>query len=270
MSINPPGTPVHVKFPSSVDALVGALRTTGQAVLILMVAFFAARILSGRMRHYLEKVMPSNDAILLARVLWVTIFSAGVLVVLYKDKVGFTPLSAFIGVVGLAASLSLQTVLQNLVAGIYLLVERPFAIGDTICVIGPSGLNHEGTVQDIQMRTTHLRTRDDELILVPNAAIFSGVITNRTAVGGYIKQVTVTFPRNQAPQAVRADVLSVLAALPSVLPRPAPELRVDKVGKDDWTACINFWASSLDGDSDVAWAIADAFPDATVNDAVPA
>ncbi|GAC1462245.1 MAG: hypothetical protein PVSMB7_02040 [Chloroflexota bacterium] len=270
MSFRPPGAPFTWKIPSSPEQLFSAAGFVGQAALIVAITFLLARFVSARMRRSLALVIPANDAILLARFVWVSIWTVGILFILYRDKVGFTPLSAFIGVVGLAASLSLQAVLQNLVAGVYLLAERPFAIGDTILVVGPAGVNHEGTVQDIQMRTTHLRTRDDELILVPNASIFSGVITNRTAIGGYIKQATVTFPRDQDPEEIRKRLLTVLQALPSVLTHPSPALRVDKVSKEDWTACINFWASSLEGDADVAWAIARAFPDATVNDAAPA
>jgi len=242
------------------------LQLAGQIAVILVVTFLVARVVSGRLRTLLEAAqMGSSAALLLSRALWVGVWATGVLFVLYKDRAGFTPLSAFIGVVGLAASLSLQTVLQNLVAGIYLLAERPFAIGDTINVVGPSGLNHEGTVQDIQMRTTHLRSRDDEVILVPNAAIFSGVITNRTAVGGYIRQVAVTFPRQTDPVDVRGRLVPLLEDLPSVLSRPIPQLRMQTVGKEDWTACLHFWACAPDSDSEVTWAIARAFPDVTVN-----
>ncbi|HLJ66672.1 MAG TPA: mechanosensitive ion channel domain-containing protein, partial [Chloroflexota bacterium] len=195
-----------------------------------------------------------------------TLWIVGFLLILNILGIGLTPLAAFVGVLGLAASLSLQSVLQNLVAGVYLLAERPFRIGDFIAVIGPGGANHEGRVEDIQMRTTHLRSRDDELILVPNSAIFSGVVTNRTAVGGFVQHVHVTFPRDKDPEEVRVTILHLLGSLPTVLPAPAPRLRVDRVADDKWTGALSIWASSHEAASDAVWAIAREFPEAAVDD----
>jgi small conductance mechanosensitive channel len=242
-----------------------------QPVVFSAVIIVLALVLSRRSSYRLHRVLvgggfADNVAILLTRSVRALVLTLAALAVLYQFGVGLTPLTAFIGVVGLAASLSLQQVLQNLVAGVYLLAERPFAIHDTIFVIGPNGVNHEGRVEDIQMRTTHLRSRDDELILVPNSAIFGGVVTNRTAVGGCVNHITVTFPRDTDPGAIREKVLPTLDGLPSLLQTPQPELRVDKVSKDSWTATVSFWSTGTDTSSDVVWAFARAFPDATVND----
>lgn len=260
---------VHIAISNpltSKDPNVLLLDALAEAVVVLIITYLVSRLARGRLRGVLMRTgFQLNVAILLARFLWLTVWALGLLSVLYVLGVGYTPLAAFIGVVGLAASLSLQQVLQNLVAGVYLLAERPFAIGDYIAVVGPSGLNHEGRVEDIQMRTTHLRSPDDELILVPNSAVFGGVVTNRTAVGGRAVHMTVAFPRETDPGSVRDQVLPLLQGMPSVLSTPGPELRVDKVGKEDWTASLSFWAGGRDVTSDVVWAIAHAFPQATVN-----
>jgi small conductance mechanosensitive channel len=209
-----------------------------------------------------------NVSILLARVVWLAVWIVGFLLVLYQFGIGLTPLAALIGVLGLAASLSLQTLLQNLVAGVYLLAERPFLIGDFIAVVGPGGVNHEGRVEDIQMRTTHLRNRDNELILMPNSAVFSGVVTNRTAVGGCVRHLKVTFPREVDVEAARSAIVPLLQGLPAVLPAPAPHLRVESVEAGTWTGALSLWGRTLDVDSDAIWAIGQAFPDASVSEEV--
>ncbi len=249
------------------DALATLIQPTILSLVIVILALGVSRRSSDRMRSTLTRGgFQDNIAILLARTLRIAVLVLAVLAVLYQFGVGLTPLTAFIGIVGLAASLSLQQVLQNLVAGVYLLAERPFALQDTIQVVGPNGVNHEGRVEDIQMRTTHLRSRDDELILVPNAAIFGGVVTNRTAVGGCVNHIIVTFPRDVDPNNVRASAFPLLLKLPHVMQSPQPELRVDNVGKESWTATISFWSAATDITSDIIWQFAHAFPDATVND----
>lgn len=235
------------------------------SLVIIVLTFVLSRFASGRMRGTLAGGgIDVNVAILLARTVWVAVWILGFLLVLYQFGIGLTPLAAVVGVLGLAASLSLQTVLQNLVAGVYLLAERPFQIGDFIAVVGPVGANHEGRVEDIQMRTTHLRNRDDELILVPNSAVFSGVVTNRTAIGGCVRHLSVTFPRAVDVESARATIVPLLQQLPAVLPAPTPLLRVDRVEADTWTGALSLWARSLDVDSEAIWAIGQAYPDACV------
>jgi small-conductance mechanosensitive channel len=237
----------------------------GLVVITLVVTYVASRLASRQLRGALVRAgIPLNASILLARSLWAGIWAVGIMIVLYLLGIGLTPLAALIGVIGLAASLSLQQVLQNLVAGVYLLAERPFQLGDTIAVVGPSGLNHVGRVEDIQMRITQLRSMDDEVILVPNSAIFAGVITNRTVVGGYASRVEVTFPRQTDPGDVRDRLISLVETTEGVLSSQRPQLRVEDVTKDEWTACIVFWTASQTAASDIVWNIAREFPEANV------
>jgi small-conductance mechanosensitive channel len=249
-----------------VKFIANLVLTVGLVVLVLVITFAVAHYASGRLRAALERGgFQLNTAILLARSVWFAIWAIGVLYLLYRLGVEPSALTAVIGVVGIALGLSLQAVLQNLVAGVYLLAERPFKIGDVIAVIGPAGANHEGKVEDIQMRTTQLRNRDDELIMIPNSSVFGGVVTNRTAVGGYVGHVSVTFPRQTDPEAIRERIVPLLQRLPSILPHPGPQLRLDKMGKDDWTASILFWVHEVGATSDAIWTIGRAFPEACVD-----
>lgn len=236
------------------------------SIVILIATYAGSRVAANRVRSMLGRGgFQPNVAILLGRTFWLILWLIGLVLAISQFSNGLAPLAALVGVFGLAASLSLQQVLQNLVAGVYLLAERPFDIGDYIAVVGPFGVNHEGRVEDIQMRGTRLRNRDDELILVPNSAIFAGVVTNRTAVGGFVRHVMVTFPRQTDVEQARSTMLPMLQSLPSVLAQPRPQLRVEQVGKEDWTACLSLWARNYEADSDALWAISQAFPQATIN-----
>jgi small conductance mechanosensitive channel len=253
------------------DSLPGLALSIAKALVILVLTYMVSRVAAGRSRSVFERGgMPLPASILLSRLTWALAWVVGIVWTFYAVGRDLSPLAAFIGVVGLALSLSLQSVLQNLVAGVYLLIEQPFAIGDTIQVVGPNGANHEGTVEDIEMRITKLRSREDELIMMPNSSIFGGVVTNRTAVGGYASHVTVTFPRSAEPDIVRLRLLPVLTAVPSILPHPIPTLRVDAVAENTWTASLAFWSVTADGVSDAIWAVGKQFPEATVGGAIPA
>lgn len=252
-------------FLASRDVWIAFFARLAITLVVVAATFALSRFARVRFRSGLERRgLQLNVAVLLSRIIWIGLWTTGIITVFYVFGIGLTPVAAFIGVVGLAASLALQQVLQNLVAGVYLLAERPFDIGDEIVVVGPAGANHEGIVEDIQMRTTHLRSRNGELILMPNSSVFSGVVTNRTAIGGFASHVSVSFPRTSRPDAVRPRLVSVLQELPDVLQDPPPVLRVDKVEKEDWAGSLMFWIRRNGADGGAVWAIADAFPEATV------
>jgi small conductance mechanosensitive channel len=100
-----------------------------------------------------------------------------VTLVIFLGILGVNPtgLVAIAGTVGLAFSLAIQDILKNFFSGVYLLLERPFRVGDTIRV-----KDQQGVVENIGVRTTQLRTTDNVQVLVPNATVFVEVVTNHT------------------------------------------------------------------------------------------
>jgi len=101
------------------------------------------------------------------------ILFVGFISVLGVFGVDATALFATLGVVGLAVSLALQDVLKNVFAGIYLLIERPFRLGETIQV-----RTFTGVVESVDLRTTTLRGNGD-VIYVPNAIMLGEVLVNQ-------------------------------------------------------------------------------------------
>src|SRR5205807_1999033 len=101
------------------------------------------------------------------------------------------------GVFALAFSLAFQDILKNFIAGIFLLLERPFRIGDEI-----TADNRTGVVENVEMRTTTLRTEDGEEVLIPNSLVYTSTIVNRTRFPA--RQFTVS---TRVPDATALDGL---------------------------------------------------------------
>jgi small-conductance mechanosensitive channel len=101
------------------------------------------------------------------------ILTLGILVALGILGISWTALVALVGAVSLAISLAIQDVLKNFVAGLYLLIERPFRIGETIKV-----KDFVGSVEDVGVRTTVLRTNEGLQVVVPNAVVLTEVVVN--------------------------------------------------------------------------------------------
>ena len=126
-----------------------------------------------------DRAMPraSEDAslrLLVGRVVFLIVAGLGILTAL--DTVG-VPISSVIttlGIVGIAVSLAMQDLLKNFFAGLYLLFERPFRIGDEIQL-----KDFRGKVEHVDYRTTILRTTENVQVYVPNATLISEIVLNR-------------------------------------------------------------------------------------------
>jgi small conductance mechanosensitive channel len=167
-----------------------------QALMLVIVSLIALRVTLNWLGRGLQRAhLDLGTQILVKRALVVAWLVITVLFVLGILGVNPTGLVAVLGAVGLAFSLALQDILKNFFSGVYLLLERPFRVGDTIKV-----KEQTGVVENIGVRTTQLRTAENIQILVPNATVFSEVVANHT----YVRPVTPApeAPGNGQPESV--------------------------------------------------------------------
>jgi small conductance mechanosensitive channel len=117
-----------------------------------------------------------------------------------------------IGLITAAVSLSLQDVLRNFVSGLYLLIERPFAVGDTIRVS-----DQRGTVERVDIRTTVIRNQNKDEVFVPNFIVFSQVVRRQPEYESHQFTVTSPYPVHESFDAIWNAALSV-QSLPDMPP----------------------------------------------------
>jgi small conductance mechanosensitive channel len=123
------------------------------------------------------------------------------------------------GFLALAFSLAFQDILKNFIAGMFLLLERPFRIGDEITVD-----NHTGVVENIEMRTTTLRTTEGEQVLVPNSLVYTGTIINRTRYPTRLFTLTAKVPADAAVDGLVERLREQLKGRPDIAKDPPPHV----------------------------------------------
>lgn len=104
----------------------------------------------------------------------VVFFTMGLLMLLRLYEVNITPLLTALGVGGLAVALALQDSLANFFAGIHILIEEPIAVNNYIRL----STGEEGMVTDIGWRTTRVRNGNNNVVVIPNIKITSGILIN--------------------------------------------------------------------------------------------
>lgn len=229
-----------------------------EALLIALAAMMFARWLRRRVMALSDSSrLDANTATLLANCSSIAVYAiAGTL--------GFTLLggnvavsATFLGAATVALSLALQDVLRSIVAGIYLLVERPFALGETIEVKGASG-----AVDAIHLRTTTLSGTDGTDYRVPNSTIFSEIVSNRAGRTGACSVVTVSNLPASSRHASE-DVLKSIAASPGV----REPVRFDRFELAGDTLAITMTVThdaTREAPAEIAGRLQNRFPGATI------
>ncbi len=146
-------------------------------VLILILFLVAASLAKSLARRIaLRRLAHQGLALLLARLVHTSIAVLGFLIAISVIAPSFqaADLIKILGVGTVAIGFAFQNILQNFLAGILLLLQEPFRLGDLISVTGI-----EGNVSDIQARATVVTTKEGREVIIPNAVIF----TNPVAVG---------------------------------------------------------------------------------------
>jgi small conductance mechanosensitive channel len=177
-----------------VDSAVGLLPNFLLAAFVFILALIAARLAKAFVRRMAARRQRRQSiGILLGQLTQLTIAILGVLIALSIVAPSFhmVDLIKILGIGSVAIGFAFQNVLQNFLAGILLLLNEPFEIGDLISVTGM-----EGIVQDIQTRATVIATPEGRHIVIPNAVLF----TNPVAVAAHSEKTAAKPGKGAAPQ----------------------------------------------------------------------
>jgi small-conductance mechanosensitive channel len=143
-------------------------------------------------------------------------------------RIDVTAWMASAGVIGLAVGFAAKDTLANLFAGIFILADAPYKLGDTIVLDGQT----RGVVTQVGIRSTRVLTRDAVEITVPNALIANGMITNESGGPGPKTRlrIPVTVAYGSRVDAVRDALLSCVEGVANVANSPEPQVLFMEMG----------------------------------------
>lgn len=241
----------------------------GRVILItlvyLLIAHFASRFLISLARKstFLARYGQNGEMIAFRMI---SILAYGIAAIALLNKLGFhttgilTLLSAFTVAIGLA----LQDVMRNFISGLFMLAEKPFAVGDRVSV-----RNHEGTVQGIDIRTTMLRTDDGSLLMVPNSMMFTEILRNESRYN--MRTVRYNITTKQSAAEVEVNVAAIIDQIEGLRTSHQRPLLMHHDGSaTKWQVSFVVNQKQLAKDLDIANALMDALPEATIERVVPA
>ncbi|MBE3560413.1 MAG: mechanosensitive ion channel [Ktedonobacteraceae bacterium] len=235
------GQALEFVFTSHNPLIVIAWRVIGTVIVIALGIGAARTVRALTIRGLGENRIDINIRTLIGRIFYITamIFAAFIALAIWQISIDI-PI-AVIGALTVASTVAFQDILKNLLAGFYILVERPFFIGDQINIV--SGMiTYIGRVEDIQLRTTKLRLTTGEEVAIPNMLVFSNAVVNNTRYGERRAVIAVTLPQDEfSPEQTPEQIRQALRDFPEVMTKPDPQVLFSSLKEQKITLMLRFW-----------------------------
>ena len=176
---------------SIISKLYGILAIYGVRVVAAIAIFVVGRWVAKALRNFLSRLMTRQKVdqtlnTFVTGLSYMALMAFVIIAALNQLGIQTASLIAVLGAAGLAIGLALQGSLSNFAAGVLMIVFKPFKAGDYI-----EGGGTAGTVEEIQIFSTHLYTPDNKTVIVPNSKMMSDNIVNYSAKG--TRRVDMTF-----------------------------------------------------------------------------
>jgi small conductance mechanosensitive channel len=261
------------RFASMWDSFLQILPGVAVGLVTVTVALLLARVVRRAVRSSTRSAgMRPGLSLLISRVWSGAIITLGILLALAIaiPSLDFAAALGALGVGGIVIGFALKDIVQNFLAGILILVNRPFRLGDQI----RSG-DHEGTVEDIQVRATLLRTYDYRRVVIPNSELFTNRVVVNTAYDKVRLAIVFTVPSTEPLSQIRELILDTVGSVAEVRTDPPPQVLVRELQDYSTLLEVRFWVDppvrreEIIAEDAVLTALSRAFMTAGLKDIMP-
>lgn len=229
------------KIDGLLDGFMKLLPNIGIAIVILLVFWFVA-VGVGRLirRGAKSRGRDSLGEVGGSLVRWALVV-VGVMLAVTIVAPSITPgdLFAGLGVSSVAIGFAFKDILQNMLAGILILLRQPFEVGDQIVSGG-----HEGTVEKIETRATMVKTYDGRRVVIPNADIYTDSVIVNTAYETRRSEYDIGIGCNDDWAEARKTMVDACASVDGVMDDPAPETIPVALGDFANIVRLRWWTQS--------------------------
>ncbi len=207
------------------------------SLIILIIGVFLARFFSHLVWKWSKKRLDKHGQDLFKKIIYYFVIIIFVMMALNNLGVEFSGLLVAGGVLGIVLGFASQTVVSNLISGIFMYFDKPLKIGDYVVIEDISGV-----VTEIDILSTRIRTWEGNLIRIPNEKLFNSIIENR--VSNEVRRIELGVGiayREEMDKAITV-IKKVVDDHRYVLVEPAPLIFVNALGDSSVNLVIKAWA----------------------------
>ncbi|MGI8508811.1 MAG: mechanosensitive ion channel family protein [Gemmatimonadaceae bacterium] len=212
------------------------------AIIIVALFYFAGKGVRSLVRHHVERRQePGTLEIALGRLAQTAMVVLGILIAVTAAFPTFTPanLVSALGIGGVAIGFAFKDIFQNFLAGILILITKPFRVGDQIIFN-----TYEGVVEQIQTRATYIKTYDGRRIVLPNSDLYTNPVTVNTAFAQRRVQYDIGIGYGDDIEQAKQIILKVLHDAEGVDPDPKADVIVVNLAGSSVNLRARWWSNS--------------------------
>jgi small conductance mechanosensitive channel len=228
------------------ENIINSVILLSRNIVLALIIFLVGKFIAKKFICFIKKSLISKNvdetlAKFLSNLLYGLMIAFIVIAALSQLGIQTTSLAAIIGAAGLAIGFALQGSLSNVAAGVMIIFFRPFKIGDFVEAAGISG-----SVEEVTIFTTRIKTADNKSIISPNSLITSGNITNYSA--NETRRVDMVFGCSYEDDIKKVkEVLSrIIQSDARILKDPAPTIAVLELADNSVNFAVRPWVKKDD------------------------
>lgn len=224
------------------DQTIGALPGIMSALIVLFLTKYAVQVVLKLADETGRRTIKSTSLqSLLRKICRIGVWTIGILLACLLAVPGFSlgDIIATLGIGSVAVGFAFQDIFKNFLAGIILLVEEPFRIGDEVEIN-----DYQGKVENISIRTTKIRTYTGEKILLPNSTVFTDAVKVVTAYPFRRTDLAVGVDYNSSLPETAKILEQTIKSVSGVIEDPAPEIDVVNFNDSSIDFIVRYWTGS--------------------------
>lgn len=224
-----------------VDGFMRQLPSIVLAILVFALFWLAGRTLGSLVRRVTAGRLHVNVALALSRLLQWFVLGLGLLVALAIAAPSVKPsdILSVLGIGSVAIGFAFKDVLQNFLAGMLILIRQPFRVGDEIVF-----KSFEGVVEDIETRSTRLRTYDGRRVVVPNGEIYTNSFIVNTAYDSRRSEFDVGIGYGDDIGRAIEAILAAVRGVSGVHAKPAPDVIPVELAGSSVNLRVRWWTDA--------------------------
>lgn len=221
------------------DRAIGIFPGVMSALIVLFLTKYAEGVVVKIADETSKRTIKSTSLqLLLKKLCRIGVWVVGILLACILAFPGFElgDIVATLGIGSVAVGFAFQDIFKNFLAGIILLVEEPFRIGDEVEIN-----SYKGKVENISIRTTKIRTYQGERVLLPNSTVFTDAVKVITAYSSRRTDLAVGVDYNASLSDTNDILTKTITKVDGVLKIPAPEIDVVNFGDSSIDFVVRYW-----------------------------
>ena len=210
-------------------------------IVVMAIATIIAKLITTNLRRALIDKMKRDQLELMLKIIYFGIIAIAFIGVLPALGLDLSGLLVAGGIAGIVIGCASQSVVANLVSGIFLISEKPIKIGDQINIEGVAGF-----VEDVNILSTIIRTYDGLYVRMPNEKVFTSNITNYVAHAARRFEYVIGIRYSDDAEKAIEIIKRLIDEHPFALKNPEPAVFVDNLGDNSVNIVVKIWAPSTE------------------------